>query len=101
MSRSTDGFISLSDLYVAYRKAKAEAFYENTPFHALSCTNYEERLDATLRALHGRLSETSSSWSSDGSWLGGYAYAPKSVDLPQVPDTDRIFYRFLDPMGDW
>lgn len=94
-------FISLSDLYIAYRKAKAEAFYENTHFHALAFTRYEESLDSNLRALEARLSEREATWALDASWLGGYVYAPKSVELPELSDTDRIFYRFLDPVEDW
>lgn len=42
--RLTGAFISLGDLYVAYRKAKVEAYYENTHFHALAFTEYEQNL---------------------------------------------------------
>ncbi len=101
MTDSKDRFISLSDLWVAYRKAKAEAFYENTHFHALAFIHYEESLEANLRRLYDQLGSGVSPWSSDRSWLGGYAYAPKSVELPEIPDTERIFYRFLDPIEDW
>lgn len=90
---------SLSDLFIAYRKAKAEAFYENTHFHALAFTQYEEKLEANLRHLQAQIGP-GTSWYSDSSWLGGHAYAPKSVELAEVPDTDRVFYRFLDPIED-
>ena len=33
---------SLGDLYVAYRNAKVEAYYENTHVHALAFTEYEQ-----------------------------------------------------------
>lgn len=45
-------FISLGDLYVAYRKAKVEAYYENTHFQALAFTEYEQNLHRNLERLH-------------------------------------------------
>jgi hypothetical protein len=101
MDPKDNRYISLSDLYLAYRKAKAEAFYETTHFHALAFSEYETNLDRNLRALSAVLHDPRASWTTDASWLGGYAYAPKSVDLPQVNETERIFYRFLDPVEDW
>lgn len=101
MSVSRATMFSLGSLYVAYRKAKAEAFYENTHFHALAFTRYEQDLDANLRKLRTRLMDRSSDWQSDLAFLGDHAYLPKSVDCsPWVPNTDGHF-RALDPRRDW
>lgn len=92
--------ISLGDLYLAYRKAKSDAYYENTHFHALAYVRYERHLDLNLRRLRTRLRHED--WSSDTTFLGGYVYAPKSVANSDDPIEDGgLFYRFLDPLEEW
>ncbi len=93
--------ISLDEIYVAYRKAKAEAFYETTHFRALAFTRYEQRLDANLRVLLERLQSGDLTWLEDVVKLGSYAYIPKSIDgVPKV-QTDEMFYACLDPLDEW
>ena len=43
--------VSLGDLYIAYRKAKVEAYYENTHVQALAFTEYEQDLAQNLARL--------------------------------------------------
>jgi hypothetical protein len=92
---------SLSNLYVAYRKAKAEAFYENTHFHALAFTKYEQSLDANLRALQKRLVTRPIDWQSDLAFLGDHAYLPKSLDCSSWDLNNEGHFRALDPRLDW
>ena len=92
---------SLGNLYVAYRKAKAEAFYENTHFHALAFTKYEQNLDANLRRLRTRLIARTPDWSSDLHFLGDHAYLPKSVDCSFWEPNNEGHFRALDPRRDW
>ena len=92
---------SLGNLYVAYRKAKAEAFYENTHFHALAFTKYEQNLDANLRRLRTRLIARTPDWSSDLHFLGDHAYLPKSVDCSLWEPNNEGHFRALDPRRDW
>jgi hypothetical protein len=92
---------SLSNLYVAYRKAKAEAFYENTHFHALAFTRYEQSLDANLRKLRKRLLARTPDWQTDLAFLGGYAYLPKSIDCSSWDSDNDGHFRALDPRQDW
>jgi len=94
-------FITLPDIYLAYRKAKAEAFYENTHFHALAFSDFELDLDSNLRKLYERLNDNQAPWVLDAEWLGGYSYAPKSVEPAKSTEDERVFYRFLDPLNDW
>lgn len=92
---------SLGNLYVAYRKAKAEAFYENTHFHALSFTKYEQALDSNLRKLRKRLLERAPSWHTDLTFIGDHAYLPKSVDCSSWDANNDGHFRALDPRQDW
>lgn len=94
-------YVALTDLYVAYRKAKAEAFYENTHFNALAFTEFERSLHKNLLRLRERLLDTGSSWRSDLNFLGDYAYLPKSIDVSVWDDDKDGHFRALDPLEDW
>jgi len=94
-------YITLGDLYLAYRKAKSEAFYENTHFHALAFADYEMRLDRNLRALLSQLREPAGIWAANPEFLGHFAYAPKSIGADRSVEQDPVFFRSLDPMKEW
>lgn len=94
-------FVSIGDLYVAYRKAKFEAFYENTHFHALAFTKYEQDLHKNLKKLRDRILAKNPTWYSDTSFLGGYAYLPKSVNSDTWSDGADGHFRALDPIVAW
>lgn len=94
-------FISLADLYVAYRKAKVEAYYENTHFHALAFTEYEQTLEKNLSRLHNRLIRDKDTWASDPTFIGDYAYLPKSIDCKSWDNESDGHFRALDPITDW
>lgn len=99
--RLTRAFISLGDLYVAYRKAKVEAYYENTHFHALAFTEYEQNLHENLSHLHQTLLTPGFAWMSDLAFIGDFAYLPKSID-PSVWNSEADgHFRALDPLIDW
>ena len=94
-------FITLSDVYKAYRKAKADAYYDKSHFHAVAFTTYEQKLDANLKRLLKRLLAKSATWASDLKFIGDYGYLPKSLDKPSS-ETDRsIHFATLDPIDDW
>lgn len=92
---------SLSNLYLAYRKAKAEAYYESTHFHALAFTKYEQALHANLVKLRSRLVLSPADWCDDSSFLGDYAYIPKSVDTKAWDQDSEGHFRALDPKSEW
>lgn len=91
----------LGNLYLAYRKAKAEAFYENTHFHAVAFTKYEQALDANLRKLRSRLVARQANWHLDGGFIGDYAYLPKAVECAAWNLNTEGHFRALDPSQDW
>ena len=101
MTGKRSEMFSLGKLYVAYRKAKAEAFYENTHFHALAFTKYEQNLDTNLRKLRKRLIAREVDWYSDPAFIGDYAYLPKSVDCSVWDSANLGHFRALDPRHDW
>src|SRR5580658_5421668 len=93
--------ISLVDLYLAYRKAKAEAFYENTHFNALAYVEYERHLERNLVRLHTRLVDPEAGWARDISCLGSFVYLPKSVDTFASSGIGRPKYRAINPFEEW
>ena len=101
MGQADRDVFSLGYLYVAYRKAKAEAFYENTHLHAVAFTKYEQALDRNLRRLRDRLVASKADWHTDHTFIGDYAYLPKSVDCSAWDTKDDGHFRALDPRKDW
>ncbi|MCO5414716.1 RNA-directed DNA polymerase [Ralstonia mojiangensis] len=93
--------ITLSDLYLAYRKAKAEAFYENTHFHAVAFTKYEQELHENLVRLQEILKYDGGEWAEENQFIGDYAYLPKSVDTACWENAHDGHFRALDPYDDW
>jgi hypothetical protein len=75
-------FIDIDDLYVAYRKAKVDAFYERDHVTAQSFALFEEGLNDNLRSLYDRIHEEQPTWPSDLTVVGTYSYIPKSVAPP-------------------
>lgn len=100
MNQKIPDMYSISELYIAYRKAKAEAFYENTHFHALAFTKYEQTLDKNLRSLQQRLLDRHG-WEVDSDFLGDFAYLPKSIDTTAWENQQDGHFRALDPSQDW
>lgn len=101
MGRSEENYYSLSNLYLAYRKAKAEAFYENTHFHALAFTRYEQALDVNLKRLRARLLARPADWYKDNAFIGDHAYLPKSVNCEVWDASVEGHFRALDHREDW
>lgn len=80
MARISDGFITISDLYVAYRKAKVDMYYERDHVTAINFCVYEEELDANLRNLLALLLAEEPNWHNEPGFVGGFGYVPKSLD---------------------
>jgi len=101
MKESQTAMFSLGNLYLAYRKAKAEAFYENTHYHAIAFTKYEQNLSANLLKLRKRLTSSEAPWYADTAFIGDHAYLPKSVDCTVWDKSVDGHFRALDPRSDW
>lgn len=94
-------FISLTDLYRAYSKAKSDAFYDKSHFNTLAYTAYEQRLEINLKKLQRNLNSENPTWFSDEKVIGGYSYLPKSIEQPESPKSRPIHFATLDPLRDW
>jgi hypothetical protein len=95
------GFFSLADVYVAYRKAKVEAYYENTHFHAIAFTEYEQNLQNNLANLLKTLEEPKPEWPLRTDFLGEFAYLPKSVDCSVWENGSDGHFKAIDPRSEW
>lgn len=101
MPRYSSGFLKISDLYRAYRKAKADAFYESAHFHALAYAKYEARLEGNLKRLHALLMDSKVNWAKNAESLGGVSFFPKSVGVPDRKNSDGVHFATSDPASDW
>lgn len=96
-----EDFIAHADMYVAYRKAKSEAFHDGLHPSALAFSKYEVHLQRNLSRLRERLLSADSRWYDERDFIGDFLYIPKSVD-DSIWDSDRdVHYRLTDPNEDW
>ena len=101
MSRYGKPHIQIADLYRAYRKAKVDAFYESSHFHALAFARYEKSLHQNLKRLQAALQSDRSTWFTSKSLIGGFAYVPKTVNCPDLNGANGVHFSTLDHMEDW
>lgn len=87
MEWENDSFISEADLYIAYRKAKVDMYYERDHVTAVKFSDYEEQLDANLKYLLAQLNSHDPTWMQDLDFVGEYSYVPKSLE-PADPKQD-------------
>ncbi|MFN1582961.1 RNA-directed DNA polymerase [Vibrio rotiferianus] len=96
-----NNFITIDELYLSYRKAKQEAFYESTNINAIDFARYEENLEENINKLYGILVENSSNWFERKEFIGSYFYIPKSLDESKWSDSESSHFRTIDPIKDW
>ncbi|MCW8828355.1 MAG: RNA-directed DNA polymerase [Gammaproteobacteria bacterium] len=77
--------ITLEDLVVAYRKAKADCFFENTFPTAIKFAEYEQELLANLKALLKRLHDDQG-FAENNDLLGDFRILPKKLSLKSKSD---------------
>ena len=68
----------IEDLLIAYRKAKADCFFENTFPSAIKFAEYEQDLSENLQQLLTSL-KNSSGFKSNHDLLGDYRLLPKKL----------------------
>ena len=88
--------ISLDDLAIGYRKAKADAFYENGHHTALSFAEYEADLFNNLKDLLNKLYSKNNNWLKGKEMVGTYAIILKTGEDSQKNKSDKkqefVFY---------
>ncbi|HEY9229903.1 MAG TPA: RNA-directed DNA polymerase [Gemmatimonadaceae bacterium] len=111
IGRLSSDYIQPLDLYLAYRKAKVNMFYERQHVTAEAFVAYEEDLVANIDRLRSRLLGGSAPWYKDRSIVGTYSYIPKELNwqtpVPRGRSSDRRLADELsrsvisDPDLDW
>lgn len=91
---------SLEDLYLAYRKAKIDVFYERSQPMAVQFCDFEKNLHENLSKLRDQLRNPKQAWSRNLSFIGSVRYIPKSLTLPKN-DNGSIHFSQSDPMDTW
>jgi hypothetical protein len=91
--------LRLADLYLAYRKAKADAYYDSGHLDVLAFVRYEDDLHSNLKRLLKRI-KAGAAWVS-ASDIGAYAFVPKSIDINGDGKSDTLFYKCLNPTEEW
>lgn len=92
--------ITLDDLALAYRKAKVDLYYSNSP-RPLDLLEYEEELEANLVSLRNRISGRDELWVEDPDFLGNFDVVSKDVDLHLNSDTARRETFHVSPTEAW
>src|SRR5690349_18446306 len=92
-------YITLDHLVTAYRKAKADLYYEKDHCDPRKLVEYEENLGENLRSLLKKLRGKSMSWIEDPAYTGTWSVIPKSIETPQISLTAS--WRDSDPNEAW
>ncbi len=88
--------LSLDDLLVAYRKAKADCFFENCFPAAINFAEYEQNLLVNLSDLLAKLKSNRGLGNGDD-MLGPCRLLPKKLGLEARPNTKNGHTHFSDP----
>jgi hypothetical protein len=73
-------FISEADVGIAYRKAKADIFYQSGHPNFRDFCEFEKDLIRNLESLHTKLESGDLSWMTDPKFLGTWSVIPKKID---------------------
>lgn len=88
--------LALEDLLVAYRKAKADCFFENTFPTAVKFAEYEQDLLVKLKQLLSNL-QTDKGFAGNKDYLGEFRLLPKKLSFKPKPDASDGHVHFSNP----
>lgn len=88
--------VTLEDLVVAYRKAKADCFFENTFPTAIKFAEYEQDLLENLNALLASL-QSDQGFSDNNDYLGDIRLLPKKLTIKPKPEAGNAHVHFSNP----
>lgn len=94
-------YITIADIYLAYRKAKAEAFFDNFHPNAISFCDFENNINDNIFKLHAKIINEDSKWWEDTKFIGNYHYVPKSLDDSSWNNKLNVHYSCVDPTENW
>lgn len=99
MNWEDSNFIALKDLGIAYRKAKADLYYENGHANAFAVCEYETNLRFNLEALYNKLHRNSLKWMIRSEFVGEWSVIPKGINDDCQDNGPRL--RWSDPDKAW
>lgn len=101
MSWEDSEYITLSDVWTAYRKAKVDLYYERGHPYLLDISKYEEKLEDNLNALYEKLSEPSLKWMAEDAFIGEWSVLPKKIIEENDKNRASAFCMMSDPDKAW
>jgi hypothetical protein len=101
VSQTTEDLYTEENLYLAYRKAKVDVFYERSQPLSESFCDYEENLHANLATLGKRLKAKKSTWQIDLKFIGSYGFIPKGLKTPVIHSDGQAHFSLSDPQDAW
>lgn len=85
----SEDFITLEDMFIAYRKVKVDLFY--TGYYSPEVIiEYENNLEIKLKNLYERIISGKSDWVKSKDFVGGWYYIPKSIDIDNKQDSTCV-----------
>jgi hypothetical protein len=88
--------ITLVDLVIAYRKAKADCYFENTFPTAIKFAKYEQDLYANLKSLLKNI-QSNNGFKTDKELLGEFRLLPKKLSFVPKTKSDNSHVHFSSP----
>lgn len=89
-------------LYLAYRKAKVDVFYERSQPMVLAFCEYERDLNDNLITLQERLTKSGANWYRDIDFIGSYGFIPKGLQVPaDEGDGEAAHFSVSSPDDAW
>lgn len=103
MPTADEQYFDLPEVLVAYRKAKAEAFYDTNCAHGLKFSAYEKNLIDNLRNLLEKLNDPESNWHNDAEFIGEATCIPKSISPPigKSESKNKLHFQSSDQLDQW
>ena len=81
--------VELTDLGIAFRKAKVDLYYSTNP-SLFAISDYEANLEENLQRLREKINGRSTTWVKDSDFLGTWTLAPKSIKFSEEKDAGLI-----------
>ena len=93
----------MENLYLAYRKAKVDVFFERSQPLAEDFCEYEQLLHQNLSALAEKVQAKKPKWPTDRKFIGGFGYIPKGLKLPvdRTKSSGKPHFSLSDPEDAW
>lgn len=90
--------VSLTDLGLAYRKAKVDLYYSTNP-SLLAIADYEDRLAGNLARLLELINGTDEAWVEEPDFLGDWMLAPKAIQYEKSEQDSSLI--IAAPEAEW